>query len=504
MHTKIKNTVWKGLAILLSILVIVLSGLGIVLFNASRWVMDTWGLITFDEIIFHLKVPMEGTNTDMIFDFINQCLPAAILVMLLELAIFIAFRKRRKKYVVVCTAGIVGAVVLSVSAANYLWVNLDIGTYLETQGKDSTFIQDHYVDVKNTELIFPEQKRNLIYIFLESTEATFMGKEDGAAFDQNVIPELTEVARNNISFSNSDLLAGGAYPAFGSTWTMGGMFAQTSGLPLKIPIDGNAMSNQDLFMPAVTSIGDILAEQGYRQSLLIGSDAEFGGRKNYFEQHGNYEMLDYGWANANGKIPPDYRVWWGYEDQKLFDIAKEKLTEISMTGQPFNFTMLTVDTHFEDGYYCEKCQPVTENQYANVYLCASHQLQEFLTWIQQQSFYPNTTIVLSGDHLTMDSDFCLDIDPSYERTVYNAFINPAVMPVQTKNRQFTTMDMFPSTLASMGVTIQGERLGLGTNLFSAEPTLAEQYGIETIDEELVKESKFFDNFVSDIKVEGEE
>ena len=176
MHTKIKNTVWKGLAILLSILVIVLSGLGIVLFNASRWVMDTWGLITFDEIIFHLKVPMEGTNTDMIFDFINQCLPAAILVMLLELAIFIAFRKRRKKYVVVCTAGIVGAVVLSMSAANYLWVNLDIGTYLETQGKDSTFIQDHYVDVKNTELIFPEQKRNLIYIFLESTEATFMGK----------------------------------------------------------------------------------------------------------------------------------------------------------------------------------------------------------------------------------------------------------------------------------------------------------------------------------------
>ena len=96
MHRKIKNTVWKGLAILLSILVIVLSGLGIVLFNASRWVMDTWGLITFDEIIFHLKVPMEGTNTDMIFDFINQCLPAAILVMLLELAIFIAFRKRRK------------------------------------------------------------------------------------------------------------------------------------------------------------------------------------------------------------------------------------------------------------------------------------------------------------------------------------------------------------------------------------------------------------------------
>ena len=191
----------------------------------------------------------------MIFDFMNQCLPAAILVMLLEMAIFTAVRKKRKRYAAVCAAGIAGAVVLSVSAADYLWVNLDIGTYLETQGKDSTFIQDNYVDAKNTEIIFPEQKRNLIYIFLESTEATFMGKEDGGAFDQNVIPELTEIARNNISFSNSELLAGGAYPAFGSTWTMGGMFAQTSGLPLKIPIDGNAMSEQDLFMPAVTSLG---------------------------------------------------------------------------------------------------------------------------------------------------------------------------------------------------------------------------------------------------------
>ena len=315
-----------------------------------------------------------------------------------------------------------------------------------------------------------------------------------------MIPKLTEVARNNISFSNSDLLGGG-HAAFGATWTMGGMFAQTSGLPLKLPIDGNAMSDQEVFMPAVTSIGDILKEQGYRQELLLGSDAVFGGRKNYFEQHGDYEMLDYYWASENGKIPPDYRVWWGYEDQKLFSIAKERLTEISATGEPFNFTMLTVDTHFEDGYYCEQCQPITGNQYADVYLCSSHQLQEFITWIQQQSFYPNTTIVLSGDHLTMDSDFCAEIDPSYDRTVYNAFINSAVTPAQMKNRQFTTMDMFPTTLASMGVIIEGDQLGLGTNLFSEKQTLAEKYGMDTVNEELVKDSKFFNNFVSDIKVE---
>ena len=35
------------------------------------------------------------------------------------------------------------------------------------------------------------------------------------------------------------------------------------------------------------------------------------------------------------------------------------------------------------------------------------------------------------------------------------------------------MDMFPTTLASLGAVIDGDRLGLGTNLFSDKPTLAE-------------------------------
>ena len=195
-------------------------------------------------------------------------------------------------------------------------MNLDIGTYLKHRGK-IRHLSRITIDGKIYRTHFPGAEEGVDLYFPGIYRGDAMGKEDGGAFDQNVIPELTEVAEIILVFP-IQICWQECLSAFGSTWTMGGMFAQTSGLPLKIPIDGNAMSNQDLFMPAVTSIGDILAEQGYRQSLLIGSDAEFGGRKNYFEQHGNYEMLDYGWANANGKIPPDYRVWWGYEDQKLF------------------------------------------------------------------------------------------------------------------------------------------------------------------------------------------
>ena len=163
-----------------------------------------------------------------------------------------------------------------------------------------------------------------------------------------MIPELTEIAQTNEDFSGADPKLNGGYSLAGTTWTMGAMFAQTSGLPLNISISANDMDTQDSFFPGVTTLGDILSDAGYTQTLLIGSEAQFGGRKLYFQEHGNYEMEDYSYAIENGLIPSDYKVWWGYEDQKLFEFAKEKLLQLSQGDEPFNLTMLTVDTHFED------------------------------------------------------------------------------------------------------------------------------------------------------------
>ena len=42
-----------------------------------------------------------------------------------------------------------------------------------------------------------------------------------------------------------------------------------------------------------------------------------------------------------------------------------------------------------------------------------------------------------------------------------------------KRSAFTTFDMFPTILPSIGFDIKGEQLGLGVNLFSDRKTLAE-------------------------------
>ena len=53
--------------------------------------------------------------------------------------------------------------------------------------------------------------------------------------------------------------------------------------------------------------------------------------------------------------------------------------------------------------------------------------------------------------------------------------------------------MFPTTLYSLGVEIEGNRLGLGTNLYSSEETILEKYGISKVNEEIKKKSKYYDD-----------
>ena len=131
-------------------------------------------------------------------------------------------------------------------------------------GEKSTYIEDNYVDPATTTLTFPEKKRNLIYIFLESMEMSYS--------DQN-----------NIDFAGKDQstkLDGGNALKY-STWTMAGMWAATSGLPLKIPIEINGvgtnfMNTQDSFFPNLTCLGDILSKEGYTMEMMFGSDAQTG------------------------------------------------------------------------------------------------------------------------------------------------------------------------------------------------------------------------------------
>ena len=366
--------------------------------------------------------------------------------------------------------------IFSLLVADY---NYGLFTYIKNQLSQTMIYENYYVDPETADIKLATKdgkKKNLLYIYLESMENTYASTKDGGYQEINYIPNLTNLAKENISFSNSTKL-GGYKNVVGTTWTSGALLATTSGVPFSFPVEQHEMYNRESFAAGITTMGDVLRDFGYNQEFLCGSDGEYAGRKSYFQQHGNYKVYDLYTARDDGYIEEDYYVWWGYEDKILYEIAEDKILNLAGKNEPFNFTMLTVDTHFVEGYRCDLCENKYSVETANIVSCADRQVYEFIEWCKKQEFYDDTVIVISGDHQRMDNYLVEGISKS-ERTIYNCFINSQINEnIKTQNRIFTPMDMFPSVMAALGYEWNGNRLGLGTNLFSNQKTLANHQNI---------------------------
>lgn len=477
--------------------------LAVIILVATIYISDQFSNVTIDQLLFHMNTNLEGDSKDVIINGIKNCfLSVLVITIILSIPIFMkifhtstiievsfknkVYRHRLKKPILLYAFGIF---ILSIFYALYVF---DIQTYVKNKTTDSKLILNEYVDPRNIKITFPKEKRNLIYIFLESMETTYMDNTSGGGFKTSLISELENLAKENLNFSNTTKL-GGAVQLTTTHFTIAGMVAQTAGLSLK----NNYLVNKQ-FLPNAVTLTDILAHENYNQLFLLGSPAKFGDRDLYFKTHGNVEVVDYFEAKKRNYIANDYNVWWGYEDKKLFSNAKKELTNLASKKEPFSFIMLTADTHFTDGYLDLTCPKKFDTQYENVFACSSLMVKEFIDWIQKQDFYKNTTIVLTGDHLGMQADFYKNLNSNYQRTTFNTFINSKTT-TNNQNRLFSTLDLFPTVLASLNVKIEGDRLGLGTNLFSNKKTLLEKYGYEYVEQEITKNSNFYETYFQNKK-----
>ena len=59
--------------ILFSILSVLLGFLGILLFTSSRWMLATWAHLDMEELVYHLKAPLEGTSKDVLWSYVWSC-----------------------------------------------------------------------------------------------------------------------------------------------------------------------------------------------------------------------------------------------------------------------------------------------------------------------------------------------------------------------------------------------------------------------------------------------
>ncbi len=473
-----------------------LSLIALLCFFSTLWYRDVYGDTGFDSVLYTLTGGLGGVQGGLIVSFVSGALvPAVLCTVGLALVLYLP---RKREWMPPRRVANVISLVTSLVLIVYAAFDIGLVQFVYAKTQLSQLYENEYVDPNSVEITFPEEKRNLIYIYLESMETSYLDKAQGGAMEENLIPELTQLAKDNINFSHNDQI-GGLVEVPGASWTIGAMVAHSAGVPLITPTNvedwQNGYGKDGVFLPGLTSINNILADHGYNQALMVGSDANFGGRKTYFQTHGDVEIFDLYTARKDGIVAPDYFVWWGMEDKHLFRYAQQEITALAAREEPFAFTMLTVDTHHIGGYTCTLCGNDHEESYSNAIACSSQQVAEFVKWIQAQPFYENTTVIITGDHFSMDSGyFNRNVETGYIRHGYNCFLNAAVKPENTQNRQFSALDMFPTTLAAMGCTIEGDRLGFGVNLFSDQQTMIEEFGYGAFCTELNKRTEYYENF----------
>ena len=473
--------------------------IGYMLISSANWVVRKFGEVTYEQILFHLNMPF-SSETRMMLSFLKNTVMTAAIIVLVLLLIFCCKYKFHikiidkfrefvyKKRNMLSYIWLVFCVVFVFFKMN-IWTMITLHKY---KSETSNFYEENYIIPQDVKIMFPNQKRNLILLFAESFEATYAKTPNHNYFGSDLIPNIHKLANENISFSDNDYI-GGSYEIDGTQWTQAGLFAQTCGAPIQLPInDPNWFHPKEGFFPKAYCLYDILKEQGYNLTALIGSNGEFAGMNKFVETHGLQQLLDTNFYAERDGIKLSLEKTTKLPDTKVFEYAKETLENLSKKDAPFVLTLMTLDTHygtyrFADNICERKYGP--HNNIENVVSCSDKQINSFIEWLKDQSFYKDTVVVILGDHLTMNQRFTDDMN----RKPINIFMNTPVAANNTKNRTFTPFDIYPTIIESLGAKIEGHRLGLGTSLFSDDPTLTEgKFTVESMDIEVRKKSKLYD------------
>ena len=260
MNEEVKKFIKTELEIILCVLtgilgtIAVLFGLGII------WMFRTWSNLTLDQLIYQLNAPAEGADNSFFLSAVKSIVPGTVIFIGAFIAVsVILYKKEKKIFILTCIVLLASSIGLISSTFWYSWEKLEVEEYLEALKEAEndgnyvgqvSFIDKNYIPPGSVKITAPDEKRNLIFIVMESMEVTYTDVEDGGAFEEGCIPELTELAKENEDFSGSDDTLNGGMVMPYSTWTMGALFAHQSSLPLNIPIQGNNMSTQeDILLP---------------------------------------------------------------------------------------------------------------------------------------------------------------------------------------------------------------------------------------------------------------
>ena len=487
-----------------NITLFILLNISVFLILCHRGIKYAFGKVTFEQILFHLNVPIETVDADA-YKILFVFGMAYVIFLLIHTYIFINFIHKSNKlskiyddFIILynCIFAIYkkffkntiaySIICITVFVITVLYINkkYEIKKYYSTE--TSSFIEKNYT--KGT--VSFNEKRNLVLIFLESMER---GYTNASVLEKNLIPELEDISKKHISFS-------GYIQTRGSGWTQASHINMLMGIPLMFPkgvMETNTQkSNIKEFMPNGSSLPRVLHSNGYSTQVFLGSNSTFSDLDKFFATHNFDKLYDRCYFDSKGyKKKENLGTGWGYKDAFLYDRALDEYKRLSSDNKPFFLMLETIDTHLPNGYVEE-----TQKEFGDIrdsIRQSSIMCSNFIKKLYEYNKLYNTTVVIVGDHnwmMNRSVKLTEKMDKVKPREIYNVFINSCFSNENiTRKRHYAPFDMAPTILEAIGATLEGHRFGLGTSLFSNEKTLLEKHGAKYINDELSKKSPFYLN-----------
>ena len=461
----------------------------------SYWIKKSFGDVSVDQLLFHIHhtqfTHLAGLDAYFRNSFLIFTLVCPLLVLGLLLFASSKFQLLKKGMLnspAILVLGIFSFVMFghNISAASYLKALL---------GHD--YFVAHYLPPTQIK-IQEQQKKNLIYIYVESMESTYR-KAD--LMGKNLLTTLDSLKTKYPSVDFDDYTQ-----IKGAHWTIAGMVASQCGIPLKqISVTTGSNEQNQLFgsyLANAKCLTDILKEHGYTNHFIQGTFAGFAGTNEFYLNHSTDKVYgDTEWPSIYPQFAPLFASKkthrsgaWTSNDDQLFVYARLQVDELMAKNQPFNLMIATYDTHPTKGFLSPTCvkKGVKPNEFEKILECTQEQVVSYIDYLAAKGYLKNTQVVIQGDHLTMRNPLYHQLLKAPKRTVYNLLIGDFA-GLQKNNDHVNHFDMLPTTLDFIGLKVDGGKAGLGYSAFnSISAKDADKRNIE-MQENVLNYSKTYNN-----------
>jgi len=284
---------------------------------------------------------------------------------------------------------------------------------------------------------FKRHPKNLVLISVESLSARFLGSYGGSG---GLTPQLDRLAAQGLKFSQ--VFATG-------TRTVRGLEALSLGTP---PIPGQAIVRR----PGnghLSTLGGLLAAQGYRSTFLYGGYGYFDNMNAYFRSN-DYRVIDR--TDFPAASIPMENIW-GVADEALYTNALATLDRDHAEGKAFFAQLMTTSNHRPYTYPDGRIDIPSPGGREGAVKYTDYAIGDFIERARGKAWFEDTLFVIVADHCSSVAGRTrLPVEKYHIPLIFYA---PALLDPGVDAQLMSQIDIVPTLLDALGADGVGQFFG---------------------------------------------